>query len=397
MRLRGALPAVICACGFSPNAGTQTDAPRGPIDSPMSIDSPRSDAPGDGPMAIDSPLPIDAAPDAAWLVPDKPTVMVGSGDRQITVSWMDGSDGHPLPVTHVAFAMTADGSAVGSGSCGSDTAPYSCTITGLTDGATYAVTVTVTGSAGSATSDPVDAMPIPAVLANKTNLVLWLDASAAGTLTASGGAVSSWMDQSGNANNAIQATAANQPMYSASDVGSAATVTFDGTNDELAVGSLIAASTSYTVIAVAADRETTPTANHWPGIYSTRKCGNGNAGFAFNGYANASMPVLDPTRRDVAGLSASSLRLDGAADTAGTIAVAANTWFVGVHEVTTNATSFGSTSLYIGGYSDAGCSGNISVGELLVFDTALGAGDNGSDVERLEEYATHKWQIPSPP
>lgn len=44
---------------------------------------------------------------------------------------------------------------------------------------------------------------------------LWLDASDASTITLNGSNVSSWADKSGNGRNVTQATAANQPPYSA--------------------------------------------------------------------------------------------------------------------------------------------------------------------------------------
>ena len=46
--------------------------------------------------------------------------------------------------------------------------------------------------------------------------LLWLDASDTSTITESGGAVSQWDDKSGNGNDFVQATAANQPTTGAS-------------------------------------------------------------------------------------------------------------------------------------------------------------------------------------
>jgi hypothetical protein len=55
-------------------------------------------------------------------------------------------------------------------------------------------------------------------------------------ITLNGATVSAWADQSGLGNNAAQATAANQPTYTASDAAfnGLPSLTFDGTNDSLA-------------------------------------------------------------------------------------------------------------------------------------------------------------------
>ena len=47
---------------------------------------------------------------------------------------------------------------------------------------------------------------------------LWLDAADASTITEVGGAVSQWNDKSGNSRHAVQATANNQPVYTASSL-----------------------------------------------------------------------------------------------------------------------------------------------------------------------------------
>ncbi len=61
-----------------------------------------------------------------------------------------------------------------------------------------------------------------------------LDAAAIATfLAATSGFVVTWYDQSGNARNATQSTAANQPLYVASGQNSKPIARFDGTNDNL--------------------------------------------------------------------------------------------------------------------------------------------------------------------
>jgi hypothetical protein len=65
------------------------------------------------------------------------------------------------------------------------------------------------------------------------SLALWLDADDASTITLNASTVSQWNDKSGNARHASQASAANQPLYSATGLNSKPTLSFDGLNDHL--------------------------------------------------------------------------------------------------------------------------------------------------------------------
>lgn len=65
-------------------------------------------------------------------------------------------------------------------------------------------------------------------------LVVWLDAGA-GVTVDENGAVSAWNDQSGNGNNATQATAARQPLLAANQLNGNSVIRFDGVNDILQI------------------------------------------------------------------------------------------------------------------------------------------------------------------
>jgi hypothetical protein len=66
---------------------------------------------------------------------------------------------------------------------------------------------------------------------NEISTVFWLDAALSSTLTIATG-VSTWADRKGGGVNAVQATSANQPAYSATAFpGSLPGVLFDGSND----------------------------------------------------------------------------------------------------------------------------------------------------------------------
>ncbi len=69
------------------------------------------------------------------------------------------------------------------------------------------------------------------------SLALWLDADDASTITLNGSTVSQWSDKSGNNHHVTQATAAAQPTYEAAAFQGKPTLSFDDTDDMLAVAS----------------------------------------------------------------------------------------------------------------------------------------------------------------
>jgi hypothetical protein len=79
----------------------------------------------------------------------------------------------------------------------------------------------------------------PAGVENSTTNVLWLKADAGTSTTVNGNPLSTWSDQSGNANHASQGTAANQPLYRTSVINSRPAIYFDNVGgtviDELIV------------------------------------------------------------------------------------------------------------------------------------------------------------------
>lgn len=79
----------------------------------------------------------------------------------------------------------------------------------------------------------------PAGVENATTNVLWLKADAGTSTTVNGNFVSTWNDQSGNANHAAQGATANQPVYRTSIINARPALFFDNTGgaliDELVV------------------------------------------------------------------------------------------------------------------------------------------------------------------
>lgn len=82
------------------------------------------------------------------------------------------------------------------------------------------------------------------------NLAVWLDASDSATITKDGSnRVSQWNDKSGNSNHAVQATLANQPIYSATGLNSLPALTQTGSPQCMALTTNLTGS-NYTLFMV---------------------------------------------------------------------------------------------------------------------------------------------------
>jgi len=79
---------------------------------------------------------------------------------------------------------------------------------------------------------------------------VWLDAADSATITLNGSTVSQWNDKSGNGRHVSQATAANQPTYTASGLNGKPVLTFDGVNDRLSTASTTLGITNSASLAV---------------------------------------------------------------------------------------------------------------------------------------------------
>jgi len=66
----------------------------------------------------------------------------------------------------------------------------------------------------------------------------WLDAADANNITVSSGKVSQWSDKSGNSRHATQGTADNQPAYVTGALNGLPVLSFDGSNDEMAIANM---------------------------------------------------------------------------------------------------------------------------------------------------------------
>lgn len=74
------------------------------------------------------------------------------------------------------------------------------------------------------------------------NLILWLDGTdplGTGIIPSNNSAVGTWVDKSGNGNNATQAVGANQPLFKLNSVNGLPAISFDGVNDQLQFNRII--------------------------------------------------------------------------------------------------------------------------------------------------------------
>jgi hypothetical protein len=146
------------------------------------------------------------------------------------VLWLDVPINVPAGGTATITTTSVVNNAVINGLFLDPPATNTCSITtGLTPGTPYTASVTATNSAGTGPSAISTGGWSPA----SVSPALWLDANDPATITASGGAVSTWADKSGNASDATQATSAQRPAYSATSFSGRPGITFDGSNDSL--------------------------------------------------------------------------------------------------------------------------------------------------------------------
>ncbi len=149
-------------------------------------------------------------------VPNAPTnVNDVDGDGQLLVSWTAPANNGSTITGYTVTLSPNDGTC-------STTGATSCTITGLTNGTVYTVTVTATNGVGTGPpSTGVIAIPYPATLMSGTPMTLWLDgadptttlaaSNCTGASAAAGATVGCWTDKSAQGEDFAQATTANRP------------------------------------------------------------------------------------------------------------------------------------------------------------------------------------------
>jgi hypothetical protein len=209
--------------------------------------------------------------------------------------------------------------------------------------------------------------------------------------TNSSGAVSQLNDQSGNARNASQGTAANRPTVSTAGPNSRTCADFDGTNDALdaagvALSQLIAAGSGFFIASVLIDTFPTDNATSY-----------GNSGVFMDAGVFAGLTL----RSNGGSPLAYAYNWDGNEDKAQASIAASTayvlTWrheggnlYVGVNGVESAATASGNTQTLTGqlrvGYSGAGAFMDGKLFECAFFSTVPSSGDRTTLIDNFKNW-----------
>ena len=329
-----------------------------------------------------------------WAVavpPSAPTSPAATaGDTSVAVTWGAPTwNGGSAVTGYTATAVPSDG-ALPTRTC--TAASTGCTLSGLTDGVTYSITVTATNAVGTgAASSTVTAIPYPASIMTTSRLRLWLDGADTTTLFASAacsGAVSStaigcWADKSGQGNHVVQTTAASRA--STTSLNGHLAPTFDGVDDHFALAtSTLPTGTTTSTTAMAA--KLTGTVDYrllmlW---------GNSAVGQARSWYLNSGPLVADaysgaPTASSLPTTVAQNSQFQLISGfTSGSSSISVN----GLGQSTAAAAvSTVSTSLLLGGLPGNPVWWAGPIPEVIVF-----TGDLATTERRtLDEYLARKW------
>ncbi len=213
----------------------------------------------------------------------------------------------------------------------------------------------------------------------RADLGLYTDAAKTTPATADGDAVYTWADQSGNGNDAVQATLANRPLLKLAIQNGRAVVRFDGTNDSLATAAITIAQPLTIFVVGAAPVHTAI-----------------NQLFI---YREGSNPVIyRRTSDDCYACYAGNECSDGVADTlfhslncvfSGASSVFRNNGSPATLTPTNPGTGGYTTGVCIGGDSLSGQCLNGDIAEILVYDSALSTANRQS----VETWLNERWNI----
>lgn len=238
--------------------------------------------------------------------------------------------------------------------------------------------------------------------ASLTGLTLWLDAQNAASIHLTSGKVSQWDDQSGHANNATEPTAAARPSPG-TGINGHPTVDFlkaNNTQMTLAVNwSSLVTAAAWTIVAEwlytgtdnvsGGDSRTMPSlitdGNGLPSPAVASGAGLNGAGivsaqgFSFDG---AGTNRVTSSTGSSTSPHSSTVQLDGA----GHLTAALDS--AGANSVNVGTTVLDATPVLIGGNNQSTSgSWNGSIGEILVYNRALTAGE----IAQVQSYLLAKW------
>ena len=351
------------------------------------------------------------------ITPGVPTgVTVTGADGQASVAWtMPWSGGAAIS----GYTVTATPTDSTLGTITTSCASSPCTVTGMTNGATYAFTVTATNSVGvGPASTAVNASAYPATLFASSALKVWLDAQydaalsgaadCSGSGASAGSQVKCWKDRSGNGWDAPKMTT-NGATLTAAAINSRTALRFTKTDPDVyqvtATGIGAVGSANRTVFAVAAARTTYGTTGPnnaaavamfnggWnTGIFAKAYSGTTTTvdGFQSDGYDSAINGLYGSASATTSPVIASSV----SSSSGGTLTNGLALNGTGTLSSMSRVASWQSVgdSFIVGG-TDTVASNDYAypldgdVGEVLVFNRAL----SSSERRTVEEYLARHW------
>lgn len=221
-----------------------------------------------------------------------------------------------------------------------------------------------------------------ATLGFTTGLELWLKADAGTSSVVDNTAISQWDDQSGNANNAVQGTGANQPLYQAGEQNGLPGIQFDGTNDFMSIAGITGNDASRTVFVVA---KATAVGN--------MRC------WCLGGSGSASIRAVDAVNWDYSLNQASGLvNLGGGPQTTDIVVIKyTSTASADGYVNGGSATNFDPADAYqataaattIGAQTAAATPFTGFIYEFLIYNSAL----NDTDRATVRDYLNAKWAV----
>ena len=341
--------------------------------------------------------------------PGAPTSVAATADDTVSaVSWTaPASTGGSAITSYTATAVPSDGS-LPTRICTAASSP--CPLTGLTNGATYTVTVTATNAAGTGSpSTAATANPYPKSVMDSTNLKVWLDAREAASLSAAtnctgsnastGTGIGCWKNRATTGWNAV--SGATKPVLTASAINGYSAIRFTRTNpDYYAItnaGIGAVGSTDRSIFAVATGRTTTDNTTNdqgalamWPGYhtgllfegYPSVSLAAANSYNSSNGNAWANQPVsgagvLSSVATLTGGQITQSLSVNG--KTPATTSVSSAAWYTYADNLRIGSVHSTAQSYYWPLDGD--------IGEMIILNRAATVAER----RQVEEYLARKW------
>lgn len=322
-----------------------------------------------------------------------------AGDSSVTVNWT-------APATNAGavggYRATAS---PGGATCSTGSATFTCSITGLTNGLDYTVSVVATNGnwTGPATAAAGAYTPYPATIMTGATLNLWLDGADPTTLvlasTCTGGTATSgqtigcWKDKSANANHGIQSVSTQRPTVSSLNGRSAPD--YDGSNDygTLDVTKLVTGTNPSAIFTVAIQEDTNPTGSDFRHVIGWGATGTGLGRVLEKGQFTTSMYLetfgtwssMSPTKSWPTG---TAVLVDGVITSSNVnshMNAVTNATYTGAANTGTSAgAAIGAT-----GWNTGGGVWHGRIAEMVI----LASNPTSTQIRTMREYLARKWAV----